>query len=300
MTDRVERLTELLMILLEPARPLSFDDLVTAGLYPDGDESSRRGFERDKAALRELGVPLQVIPNEVPSDPTRYRIDPDEYFLPDLDLTESERLALHLAASAVRLDASWDTDVLVQLGERSTVVPPLVADVPSADALADLYAAMRARAPARFTYRDRTRDVSLFGMLYREGRWYVVGDDDGTVKSFRVDRITGDVTAGEPGRYEVPERFDPSAAMPRDPLLIGEEELVARVAVDAAMASRVERLRGSDVVVRGDDGSIEVEVTVRNRDAFRSWVLGMRTHAEVLSPPELRDELVAWLRAMAA
>jgi predicted DNA-binding transcriptional regulator YafY len=44
---------------------------------------------------------------------------------------------------------------------------------------------------------------------------------------------------------------------------------------------------------------VVVELTVTNRDAFRSFVLGFLEHAEVLSPPQLREELVAWLRGVA-
>jgi predicted DNA-binding transcriptional regulator YafY len=39
-------------------------------------------------------------------------------------------------------------------------------------------------------------------------------------------------------------------------------------------------------------------LTVSNRDAFRSFVLGFLEHAEVLSPPELRDDMVRWLTSM--
>ena len=34
---------------------------------------------------------------------------------------------------------------------------------------------------------------------------------------------------------------------------------------------------------------------VTNRAAFRSFVLSFLEHAEILDPPELRDDLVAWL-----
>ena len=37
----------------------------------------------------------------------------------------------------------------------------------------------------------------------------------------------------------------------------------------------------------------------RQRGAFRSWLLGMLEHAEVVGPPALRDDVVAWLRALA-
>ena len=42
-----------------------------------------------------------------------------------------------------------------------------------------------------------------------------------------------------------------------------------------------------------------VTLEVTNPAAFRSWVLGFLEHAEVLSPPELRSEMVAWLRGEA-
>ena len=41
-------------------------------------------------------------------------------------------------------------------------------------------------------------------------------------------------------------------------------------------------------------------LTVRNNDAFRSFVLSFLEHAEVLEPPELRAAMVEWLQAMAS
>jgi predicted DNA-binding transcriptional regulator YafY len=40
-------------------------------------------------------------------------------------------------------------------------------------------------------------------------------------------------------------------------------------------------------------------MTVVNRPAFRSWVLGLLDHAEVLEPAELRQEVVGWLEEIA-
>ena len=46
-----------------------------------------------------------------------------------------------------------------------------------------------------------------------------------------------------------------------------------------------------------DDGSVVATLAVRNTEAFRSFVISFLEHAEVLDPPELRDDLVAWLEA---
>ena len=45
------------------------------------------------------------------------------------------------------------------------------------------------------------------------------------------------------------------------------------------------------------DGSIEIELAVTNVSAFRSLVLSMFDAAVVLSPSELRDDIVVWLEA---
>jgi predicted DNA-binding transcriptional regulator YafY len=72
------------------------------------------------------------------------------------------------------------------------------------------------------------------------------------------------------------------------------------VLVDRSAATAVEReLGAASVVDRRADGSIELRVPYANHDAFRSWVLGLGTHAEVLGPPDVRGELVEWLRQIA-
>jgi proteasome accessory factor B/proteasome accessory factor C len=53
------------------------------------------------------------------------------------------------------------------------------------------------------------------------------------------------------------------------------------------------------VVERRDDGTIVAALEVVNREAFRTWLLELLEHAEVLTPPELRAEVVDWLSAQA-
>jgi len=74
----------------------------------------------------------------------------------------------------------------------------------------------------------------------------------------------------------------------------------AQVLVDAARAAWVVDQLGEDAVVeRRDDGAVVVRLAVVNREAFRAFVVGLLEHAEVLAPPELRSDLVDWLRAVA-
>ena len=49
------------------------------------------------------------------------------------------------------------------------------------------------------------------------------------------------------------------------------------------------------MAARRPDGSVVFRVGVTNVPAFRSFVLGFLDHAEILGPPGLRDDMVAWL-----
>jgi predicted DNA-binding transcriptional regulator YafY len=61
----------------------------------------------------------------------------------------------------------------------------------------------------------------------------------------------------------------------------------------------VDQVGESAVTERRDDGSVVLELPVTNTAAFRSFVLGLLDAAEVVAPPELRAEMVAWLEGIA-
>jgi len=142
------------------------------------------------------------------------------------------------------------------------------------------------------------------GLWFRFGHWYLVAWDleRGAVRTFRVDRIEGEVSRGETGSAEVPEDVDVEAALPEEPWEAdGADRMEMRILVDALEARRVADEVGRDKVVRRlDDGSVELVLGVSSFAAIRSWVLGLLDHATVTEPPAFREELVAWLGALAA
>ncbi|MDQ1438981.1 MAG: proteasome accessory factor [Acidimicrobiaceae bacterium] len=307
MADRLARLTNLVALLLNAPRPLTLDEVASElepeSGYPAGDEARRQAFERDKRVLREEGIPVEAVFLEGEGGKVGYRIPPDDYYLPDLALTDDERVALHLALAAVPLDSGWGAEARWKLGDVSGADASPLAALPSVEALPLLFEGWRRRAPVEFGYGGSPRLVEPYGLLFREGFWYVVGRDRGRgdLRRFRADRIEGRVTLGEAGSFERPEGFDPAAALASQPFMIGEgsSERVL-VLVDAVLADKVEgELGPASVAERRDDGSVVVDVEVTNRVGLRSWVLGMRDHALVLSPPSVRDDVVEWLRAMA-
>jgi proteasome accessory factor B len=312
--DRVERLTNLLALLLETARSLTLVEIAgeMGGQYPTQKQTLRAAFERDKAALREIGVPIET--ETLSGDRAGemgYRIDRARYELADLDLEPDERQALQLALAAVR-SSSGSTiaageQALWKLGGGQVDRGPAVtASLPELPALPVLRGAAARRAVVAFTYHGRGRRIDPYGLLLRDGFWYVLGRDHGydELRTYRVDRIEGGVgIVGEDGAFARPSGFDPRTVFPTDAKqfgIVGDRTVTARVRIDAARAALVEREVGSErVVARRRNGAIEVIVPAANEAAFASWVLGLADHAEVLSPKKVREDFVARLRRIA-
>ncbi len=305
MIDRLERLTNLVATLLDTRRPLTLEEIVElVPGYPDDKVAYRRQFERDKETLRGIGIPVRLESVDDLGPEQGYRILPDEYYLPVLDLTPDEQAALHVAVTAVRLEGGpAPAEALWKLGGREGEAANALAALPTVTALPALFDAYRSRTPVTFKYRGELRHVDPWGILFRRGHWYVLGHDHdrGDRRSFRVDRIEGDVEIAPAQTFEPPANLKPGALLRDEPWRYGDEEIVsARVAVDAMQAAAVVEQVGEDAVVeRRDDGSVVVQLSVTNTEAFRSFVLGLLDAAEVVAPPELRDEMRAWLEELA-
>lgn len=307
--DKLERLLNLTATLLDTERALTADEIreLVPG-YPDNPASFRRAFERDKDDLREMGIPIRLEPvhgEERPID--GYRIHRSEYYLADPGLEPDELAALNLALRAVRLDGIQGVEALWKLGGAVEVEGPAseVASLPSEPALVPLFGAILDCRTATFEYRSSertaTRTIDPYRLDYRRGHWYVTGLDHltGQRRQFRLDRIIGQVQAGEPGEFERPAdvAFEDS-----QPWELGEgEPVTVRLLVDEPQAVWAARQLGDEAMVeRRDDGSAVFEVDVVNWPAFRGLALSYLDHAEVLEPAELRDDVVAWLEAIEA
>jgi predicted DNA-binding transcriptional regulator YafY len=314
--DRVERLTNLLALLLETPRPLTLVEIAGElhGQYPRSSKATlRAAFERDKAALREIGVPIEteVLAGDRAGE-TGYRIDRARYELADLDLEADERHALQIALAAIRSASGGaitaGEHALWKLGGTQVEVGlPVTATVPELTALPALRTAAARRAVVAFSYHQRPRRVDPYGLLLRDGFWYALGRDHGhdELRTYRVDRIDGEVEiVSDDGAFERPTGFDPSVEFPIDAKqfgIPGDEHVTARVRIAPERASLVEReVGGERIVSRRRNGAIEVAVPAANSAAFASWVLGLTDYAVVVSPKAVREEFVARQRTLAA
>ncbi|MGA2520724.1 MAG: WYL domain-containing protein [Acidimicrobiales bacterium] len=303
MVDRLERLTDLVLVLLRDGRPKSLREIASeVPGYPEREgEARRQAFERDKRTLRDGGIEVTTVPIDGPEQ-MGYLIRPEDYYLPDLDLAPDEQTALNLAVAGVHLGDPSGRDALWRLGLPASAGVRPVADLPALPALPELHAALRARAAVTFGYRGEQRHVDPALLHFVGGWWYLVGHDRDrdAPRTFRVDRMEGALSSGAPGTAVLPEGFDPDAAIPDVPWRIGEgAPVTVEVRVDATLADLVvDEVGESAVVRRHDDGSADLHLEVTNADALRSWVLELGDHAEVLGPEAVRHDMVAWLEAV--
>ncbi|MHB8294057.1 MAG: helix-turn-helix transcriptional regulator [Acidimicrobiales bacterium] len=305
--ERLARLTDLVLVLLSTDRPITLREIVgSVEGYPKGDVAARQAFERDKRLLKQEGVPIRIEPQTGPDGQPGYRIDPEEYYLPELGLADDERAALEMALAEARIDQASSEDVLHKLGGATLAAAPALCALPApAAVLGVLHEAVRERRVVGFAYKGEKRSLQPHGLVFKSGNWYLVGWDTARAgrRTFRVDRMlagTVEVAAG-PASFEVPAVESWAGALDRPAWSFGEEEPVeVEVRVDGSQAYQVARLaQGAEIVSTEADGSIVARFQVSNLAAFRSYLLGLAEHAVVLRPLAMREMMVSWLAAMA-
>jgi proteasome accessory factor B len=311
MSDRLERLVNLVIALRETRQPMTAEEIhrKVAG-YGQGDhEAFRRMFERDKSDLRSLGVPVELEPLDAWGDVVGYRIDPTRYDLPEVHLDPGELAALALALEVTGLSDEARGGLLKLAvaadatdAGRAHPAPWLEIDVAAPHRI-PLVAAQLSRTAVRFRYQSASgeedeRTVHPYAVVHRRGRWYLVGEDQrrGEQRVFRLDRIQGRVrTVGEPDAFPSPPAVDVDVVLPDAPpgpqeaAVAATEEVAWQVAGWAAEAGAEQA-----------DGWTRYTVPVRNVDAFVAWALEHAGEIEVVEPAELRDRVTELLETLAA
>ncbi len=310
---RAERLVNLVICLLSTRQFLSAErirDAVPGYDAADGnastDEAFKRMFERDKAELRDLGIPLETGHNSYLDNEDGYRITRRDYELPPIEFDPAEAAAVGLAArlwqsatlgeaaraALIKLRAAG-TDV--HAGDTPGAVPYLDASDPSLPAL--LEAARLSRA-VRFDYTKsgagtaQLRTLEPWGVLSWRRRWYVAGfdRDRGEPRSFRLSRISGKIEfVSKPGGFERPEKVELRELVAgRTP----EDTRVALVRVDGSGAGQLRRIADAEV-----DGQLTISFT--DTQLLAQLIAATGTSAYALDPPDLVAAVVARLATAA-
>ncbi len=316
---KAERLINLIACLLDSKRPLTLNELNSTVYYNQkvDEDTLRRMFERDKDELREMGIPIEMIKDEN-SGEYAYTIEPDKYYLPDIDFASDELISLsivsrffigsgtafsgsaHSALLKFATSAARDPEELKYL----RVVPHvhMIEGDKKNRALDQILEALRKRKLVTFDYRALsskkpvTRTVEPYGVVSKNGFWYLIGKCRlrNAVRCFKLDRITSkvEVNKKKPKQpdFDIPEDFDLREAAswenlmePRDQPVKVTVELSPKIAFMASHSPF-----GVLSEKRKKSGFCSVVFRVEHPESFLDWILDFGTEAKIISPHEMR------------
>ncbi|MHA7278433.1 helix-turn-helix transcriptional regulator [Arthrobacter sp. MDT2-2] len=311
---RTERLLTLVIMLLSSRRGFTKEELFEEiDLYREATSVAAREklFDRDKAALREQGIPLESFSEDAlfEHDNTvqRYRINAEDYRLGGVTFQPEEYAVLNLAAGvwdqgsldsaasrALRKLSSRSTDGTVEL--TPLIQPRITTDAPYWDIV---WQALTSRTPLRFPYRaastgrEEVRTVHPWGMGARFGHWYVVGFDT-TRKAerfFRLSRMTGEPVLLK-GTFEVPASFDMNSTL--SSLSRSEPDRTAVVAARPGSCQVLRVRKDTEVLQTGEEWDI-LRVPYAASSPMAATIAGLGTNARVEEPQELAAEVARLL-----
>ena len=325
-----QRLLDLAALLLKAAEPVSWREIQEQ--FPEDyggrGEAAIRKFERDKADLLELGIPVRYVASDEDL-PAGYLIAKDEFYLPDLKLAPEDLALLYVAGSAALASGTfpYGRDLAHALNKLSFAARAPGAseaaavaarslsagDAPEGGASALVEEAARAVSHKKRLHlvyhgaerRERTeRDVDPYGLFQQGGAWYLVGwcHLRAAIRTFHVARIESlKVNASSPRTADFAPRKDFSLAdhATREPWEYQKHPPVrCRVRLDAPASAEVLASFGPRARVREEGSGAIVEVDATNGEGLVRHVLALGDHAEVLGPPKLRERARVILAAL--
>ncbi|GAB3978560.1 WYL domain-containing protein [Plantactinospora veratri] len=317
---RTERLVNLVICLLSTRRFLTAAQIAATvpGYEHDPDdprdhEAFQRKFERDKAELRELGVPLETGTASAFDAEPGYRIARREYALPDIPLEPDEAAAVGIAARLWRhagLAAAASSGLAklraagVDVDPQATLgVEPVVTVDP---AFGPLTTAARERRTVSFDYRvpdgdaPTSRRLEPWGVVCWRARWYVVGHDldRDAARCFRLSRIVGGAVRmiGGPDAFSPPVGVDLISHVAK---WSGPVERSGRATVLVAPGRAAGLRRWAREVTSGPDGD-RLVLPYADAESLAGRLVGYGPDVRVLEPPEIRDAVIQRLKEITA
>lgn len=311
--EPLERLLNLVGLLLEATTPLTFDQIRSTldGYRGENLDAVKRKFERDKDALRAYGVPLETTGTDVWDVEQGYIISKERYYLPEISFTPEEVTALFLAAQtgSEATDVAQGVRKLLYGAEGGLLTGaaggPLAAESDAApERLLAAAQAASSRRVIRFGYRtatgsESTRTVDAYGVVFRGGHWYLVGHDRDrdAIRAFRLSRTTTALDDIGPGAAP-PAGFRAIDHVDAGPWnTIGAERASVAFGPAAAMLAEAS-VPGVERTGTTADGRVVLDLPAVELTELVPIILGFGPEAEVLEPASLRAAVAARLRAV--
>lgn len=304
----IERLTNLAFALQgaahgpgSPDRSAAWIRTHVEGYQNRSDEAFLKQIHRDVATLQRAGVPIAQRSDD---NGSVFRLDPEQYQLPEVDFTPEEAMVLGVAGGIgtpgglSEYSLSGWTKIAAGGASRD------LAGAPAYTAINDLtqleprtataiLTAVRNRLRIRFDYRPAPgsepmrRTMDPWGLVNHNSRVYLVGYDIDrkAPRSFRMRNVSQVNRARSEAEF-----LEPTAALNtlvEQTLDRGERvDAVVRIPEHSAWELR-------EVGTVNADG--DVELTQVDRDWLVRTVAGYAPEVELLEPADLRDDIAALL-----
>lgn len=316
--DKLIRQLSLLSFLLSRPRPFTAREIQESveGYWGMSDETFARRFNADRADLAKVGIDIRSSSHNDAGEVQVYYLPEEEYHLPAVDFTPSERRALALALAVLDGRFAYSRPLRMAFTAISQgLSDPLRDDLdhlplalaPDEEAwqagkqLARLEDACSRGKTVCFRYAtpgnpEEERCLDPYSLFLTQGRWYVVGRDHKreAIRTFRVTRIKSPVRfLTEKGcDFTIPAEYDPEKYRARPPWLIGKVIGSATVRVDENLAWWVSKLQPHVEWLREDDrGCNYFRVPFADEQILLSWVVGIGDCGELMEPESLRQRL---------
>ncbi|GAA1845277.1 helix-turn-helix transcriptional regulator [Microbacterium koreense] len=310
-----ERLVNLVVALMATEQGLTKDTiLASVSGYREQSEAGaskdalEKMFERDKEALRKLGVPIETIGDWADPDDlreARYRVPSAEYELPeDITFTPAE-LALLTLAGGVWSENSLSADARSGVRKiRALGIPledPIIGFAPRLHARESSFVALQQAIEqsrvVRFSYlmpgrsQSRRRRLQPLALVEYEARWHVYGVDLDLEadRTFLLSRIVGEVDITR-------EPFDESLRVGA-----GERALRGLDEVASRNFALVEVTPGTEAALRlarrGTPAGQGLRVPFVDAHVLADELASYGPEVRVVAPDDLREHVTARLRA---
>ena len=311
--DKTERLLDLVALFLDAAHPVTWDEIRDA--FPDeyagSDDATQRKFERDKAELLDLGIPLTFMP-ETDETPAGYVLERNAYYLPEVGLTPEELAVLYAAGSAALASGAFPgrqdlAHALRKVGFFADGPLPAprvrlelggVADAKDLPGRLELlWGAINTKKSVELHYfsphtrSTTTRKVDPWGLALRRGVWNLVGwcHLRKAARTFHVHRIRdAQVNALKPrvADFEVPSDFLLDAYVATWPWQHQfHEPIDVSLTLSGELAPLADQLFPTKALAQVTDGVAALRVPATDLDGLVTYVLSLGAHAKIQGPP---------------
>ncbi len=315
---------DLIAYLLNASEPVSWQEIKNH--FPEDyakgvEESNQRKFERDKAELISLGIPIDY---QAGAERKRegYVIRKDRLFLPEIEFTPKESSLLMLSASAVRENDGFpyreqlESALLKLVSLQENLKPPPDSinitysdhykETPRAPWIHEIQDALERRKWIQIVYhafttgQTKRRKVNPYGLIFRRGSWLVVGWDHlrKDLRSFVLPRIQQlQVNPRRPGTtdFDIPADFSLQRYRDQQPW---EFDFHEPMEVDIKLSQHRLTELASQLKSAERLGENLFRLRVTNQHGLISWVLAQKTDVSVLRPPAIQEQICERLRGL--